>query len=74
MQGCSGAPFHRLTTVCLAGEVDASSMRLLLLLIGGTAGLDDGLARTPPMGYRTWNDVAGVVNTTYMRTIVDAIV
>ena len=25
------------------------------------------------MGYRTWNDVAGVVNVTYMKAMVDAV-
>ena len=37
-------------------------------------GLDDGLARTPPMGYRSWNDVHGVVNASYIKRMVDAIV
>jgi len=36
--------------------------------------LDDGLARTPPMGYRTWNDVHGIVDAAYVQKMVDAVV
>jgi alpha-galactosidase len=52
----------------------ALGLRLLLLqLLWGASALDDGLARTPPLGYRTWNDVHGNVNTTYIMRMVDAI-
>ena len=29
---------------------------LLLLCIGAATALDNGVARTPAMGYNTWND------------------
>lgn len=35
--------------------------------------LDDGLALTPPMGWRSWNAYAGNVNDTLIRSVVDAL-
>ena len=32
-----------------------------LCLIAGAGALDNGLARTPPMGFRTWNQVLLVI-------------
>ena len=46
---------------------------LLLLAAATVSSLDDGLARTPPMGYRTWNDVHGNVNVSYIKAMVDAV-
>ena len=51
-----------------------NSFLLFIIAVGAATAMDDGLARTPPMGYRTWNDVHGVVNTTYIKLMVDAIV
>lgn len=37
-------------------------------------GLNDGLARTPPMGWRTWNQFGIHINQTLMMQIVDSLV
>ena len=42
------------------------------LLIGAASALDNGLALTPPMGWRSWNCFHGDVDDTKIRTVVDA--
>jgi hypothetical protein len=40
----------------------------------GVAALDNGLGRTPPLGFNSWNSAACSVNETFMRNIMDAFV
>jgi alpha-galactosidase len=52
---------------------------LLVLLVGGllivpTLGLDNGLARTPQMGWNSWNFFACHVNETIIRQAAAALV
>lgn len=49
------------------------ALRLVLLAAAATA-LDDGLALTPPVGYRTWNAYAGDIDDALIRTVADALV
>eukprot|EP00035_Acanthoeca_spectabilis_P009817 m.173365 g.173365 ORF g.173365 m.173365 type:complete len:420 (-) comp14846_c0_seq1:71-1330(-) len=42
-------------------------------LVVGVAGLDNGLALTPPRGWRSWNCDHGDVNDTTIRRVVDAV-
>ena len=42
------------------------------LLIGAASALDNGLALTPPIGWRSWNCFHGDVDDTKIRTVVDA--
>ena len=46
---------------------------LALLLIGAATALEDGLARTPPMGWRSWNCYGGDVDDARIRAAVDAL-
>ena len=46
---------------------------LALLLLGAAAALEDGLARTPPMGWRSWNCYGGDVDDARIRAAVDAL-
>lgn len=46
----------------------------LLLASTGTDALDNGLARTPPMGWNSWNAVRCAVNETIVRSAADALV
>lgn len=50
-------------------------MRLaaLVLLAFGVAARDDGLALTPPMGWRSWNYFHGNINQDILKAQVDAI-
>ena len=43
-----------------------SALRIALLGATATA-LDNGVARTPVMGYNTWYDVGGEINSTYIE-------
>lgn len=45
-----------------------------LLLATGADALDNGLARTPPMGWNSWNAVRCTVNETIVRAAADALV
>lgn len=47
---------------------------MLLLLCGGALALEDGLARTPPMGWRSWNTFGGDVDQELMEDIMDLMV
>ena len=47
---------------------------LLLLLCGGGSALDNGLALTPPMGWRSWNCYHGDVSQAKIEATVDAVV
>ena len=47
----------------------------LLVTLGGTASaLDDGLARTPPMGWNSWNALRLDINEALVRQVADVIV
>jgi alpha-galactosidase len=60
------------------GQLVKSGLRgmllALLLLAGLTQALDNGLALTPPMGWRSWNCFHGDVNDTIIKATVDALV
>ena len=45
----------------------------LLLMLRGAAGLDNGLAITPPMGWRSWNCFHGDVSAVKIESIIDAL-
>ena len=45
---------------------------LLLVVVGSTHGLDNGLAKLPPMGYNTWYDVTGAFDEDLLLKTVDA--
>eukprot|EP01079_Euglenida_sp_SAG-EU17-18_P002598 gene2598-3301_t len=47
---------------------------LLVSALSTASAKDDGLALTPPMGYRTWNDMHGDVSDAKVRAVVDAVV
>ncbi len=48
---------------------------VLLVMMGGTASaLDDGLARTPPMGWNSWNTFRLDINENLVRQVADVIV
>lgn len=47
---------------------------LCLLNIQNTLALENGLARTPPMGWNSWNHFGGNINETIVREIADAMV
>ena len=48
---------------------------VLLVMMGGTASaLDDGLARTPPMGWNSWNTFRLNINENLVRQVADVIV
>lgn len=53
----------------LAGRTSA-----IALFVAGTAGLDNGLGRTPLLGFNSWNVFACEVNETVMRDTMDAFV
>ena len=46
----------------------------MLLLLTAGAGLDDGLALTPPLGWRSYNAFGGNVNQPLMEAMMDAMV
>jgi alpha-galactosidase len=52
------------------------SLLLLVFLLPllAVTSLDDGLARTPPMGWRSWNAFLGTVNDTIVRSVADCMV
>lgn len=37
-------------------------MILILVIIGGALGLDNGLGKTPPMGWNSWNHYGCKIN------------
>jgi alpha-galactosidase len=45
----------------------------VLLLLPSTLALDDGLARTPPMGWNSWNAFQTKINEVLIRAMTDAI-
>jgi len=47
---------------------------LVVLVIAGTHAIQDGLARTPPMGYNTWYDFMCKLNEADVRGAADALV
>lgn len=51
-----------------------SSMAITAFLVLQTCAnaLDNGVARTPPMGYNTWYDVGGDINESYIQTVAAA--
>jgi alpha-galactosidase len=49
-------------------------LSLLLAALAGVAGRDDGLARTPPMGWSTWYAFGANLNETRVVQMADAIV
>ncbi|GMH62596.1 hypothetical protein TL16_g03510 [Triparma laevis f. inornata] len=57
-------------------EVKISKMKFLVASILSTAAVakDNGLALTPPMGWRSWNLFAGDVNQDLMTSIMDGMV
>ena len=44
---------------------------LALVLVMNAAGLDNGLGKTPPMGWNSWNKFACNLNETVIRQTVD---
>jgi alpha-galactosidase len=50
------------------------SIVFLVLLAPGLYALDDGLARTPPMGWNSWNKIGGNVNEDAVRKAADSMV
>jgi len=46
-------------------------MRLILSAALAATAIDNGLARTPPMGWRSWNCYGGDVNQTKMESVMD---
>ena len=46
---------------------------LLAAVASSAAGLDNGLAITPPMGWRSWNCYHGDVSAAKIRATIDAI-
>lgn len=57
-----------------AMRLPAPAAALLLLLLEGALALDDGLARTPPMGWRSWNTFGGDVDQQLMEDTMDLLV
>ncbi|MBN2440051.1 MAG: alpha-galactosidase [Spirochaetales bacterium] len=47
---------------------------MLLLATGELAAMENGLARTPPMGWNSWNIFGGNINETLIKEIADAMV
>ena len=45
---------------------------ILALMVASARGLDDGLALTPPMGWRSWNCYNGDIDDATIRAVVDA--
>ena len=52
----------------------AAGCCVLQLLPRPAAGLDNGLALTPPLGWRSFNAFWGIVDQVKMETIMDAMV
>ena len=46
---------------------------MLALLLGGGSGLDDGLAQSPPMGWRSWNQFGLFINQSLMEQQYEAL-
>jgi alpha-galactosidase len=57
---------------CLVARM--TTVGLALLLASKASALDDGLARTPPMGWNSWNRFQLNINEALIRSVVDAIV
>ena len=51
-----------------------SSMTITVFLVLQSCAnaLDNGVARTPPMGYNTWYDVGGDINESYIQSVAAA--
>ena len=43
----------------MASLTDVGFLLALLLFVTGGSSLDNGVARTPPMGWNSWYDLAG---------------
>ena len=54
-------------------HVQMSSTAMVLVLMRGVFGLDNGLALTPPMGWRSWNCYHGSVDAVKIQDTIDAI-
>ena len=52
----------------------ALSLTILMFGAGSLFALDNGLARTPPMGWNSWNKFACNVSESLIREAADAIV
>ena len=50
-----------------------AALTLAALAVGAVDALDNGLALTPPMGWRSWNCFHGEVNDSAIRATIDAI-
>ena len=74
------APSFQYNIPCLRRPLNCppKSMRLPLLLLCTAASLshalDNGLARTPPLGWSTWNYFATHINETLLVEMADAMV
>mmetsp|Transcript_7156 Transcript_7156/g.21869 ORF Transcript_7156/g.21869 Transcript_7156/m.21869 type:complete len:443 (-) Transcript_7156:205-1533(-) len=56
------------------GHPIRASASLLLACAGAALALEDGLARKPPMGWRSWNLYGAGINQTLMEKIMDGMV
>lgn len=52
----------------------ALQLLLLCVAVSGVHGIDNGLGRTPPMGWRSWNLYGANVNQSLMQHIMDGMV
>jgi alpha-galactosidase len=64
---------RRLTTL-LAAALLAVAGALTALPVTGAHALENGVARTPPMGWNTWNTFGCNINETLIRQMADAMV
>ena len=59
-------------------QIEMSVRHLLLVVLASlvqlSLGAEDGLARTPPMGWRSWNAFQGDVDDALMRRVALAVV
>ena len=52
----------------------SASVLLLLLVVGTTRALDNGLGRTPPMGWNSWNHFSCGIHEDLIQEMADALV
>lgn len=60
--------------VSAPAEAFPSSAACVLLLLATASGLDNGLGRTPPLAWSSWNAMAADVTDAAIRSTVDALV
>lgn len=73
-RSCRRAAHKVVQRLSSAPNMTSRSVMALILVVGSVTALENGLARLPPLGWRSWNAFGGSVTQGKMEHVMDALV